>query len=89
MAARRDVKAITAALADVKAGIRVRAGFRTPRYGDFTVTAEAIAGLERGQLTAGSWLLGTAGKPSKHLQSLEIITVDSAAGAPETMEGDS
>lgn len=84
-APRRDIKAITAALEALKAGQRVTAGFRTPRYGDFTVTADAVKGLERGQLTAGSWLLGTSGKPSKHLQSLEIVP-DSPAAATETEE---
>ncbi|MCC3292931.1 hypothetical protein [Arthrobacter sp. zg-Y1110] len=77
-AVRRDVKAITAVLENLKAGERVRAGFRSPRYGEFTITAAAVKGIERGQLTAGSWLLGTAGKPSKHIQSLEVIADDPA-----------
>ena len=78
MAARRDVKALAATLEELKAGTNVRAGFRSPRYGDFIISATVVRGLERTQLTAGSWLLSTAGKPSKHLQSLEIITPDTA-----------
>lgn len=74
MAARRDVKALATTLEDLKVGANVRAGFRSPRYGDFIITATVIRGLERTQLTAGSWLLSTAGKPSKHLQTLEILT---------------
>ncbi|MCC3299382.1 hypothetical protein [Arthrobacter caoxuetaonis] len=79
---RRDIKAITAVLENLTAGQKVTAGFRTPRYGDFTITAEAVKGLERGQLTAGSWLLGTSGKPSKHLQSLAVVT-DAADASTE------
>lgn len=79
MAARRDVKALAATLEELKIGTNVRAGFRSPRYGDFVITAIVVRGLERTQLSAGSWLLSTAGKPSKHLQTLDVLLPEAEA----------
>lgn len=77
MAARRDVKDLTATLETLAVGDRVRAGLRSPRYGDFTVEATVVKGPERGQLMAASWMISAQGKPAKALQEL-VITASAA-----------
>lgn len=77
-AARRNVKELTATLADIKKGARVRAVFLTPRYGHFEVTGTVIkggAGQDREQLIVAGWLLNAKDRPGKHLQELELLAV--------------
>lgn len=76
-AARRDVKALTAAVEPIKKGDRVAATFKAPRYGNFTVEGTVVkaVGPEHRQFNIGSWLLSSEGKPSKFLQSVEILAV--------------
>ena len=67
---KRNLKDVTANLETIKAGDRVSATFRTPRYGEFTIEATVLAGLTFRSLVVGAWILGTAGKPTKNLQSV-------------------
>ena len=72
MAARRDIKALTAGIAGMTAGDRVRAGISHPRYGNFIIEATVVAGGDS-VLTAGSWAISKNGKPSKHLTELIVL----------------
>lgn len=72
MAARRDIKALTAGIAGLTEGDRVRAGISHPRYGDFIIEATVVGGSES-VLTAGSWAISKNGKPSKHLTELVVL----------------
>lgn len=72
MAARRDIKALTAGIAGLNEGDRVRAGISHPRYGDFIIEATVVSGSES-VLTAGSWAIAKNGKPSKHLTELVVL----------------
>lgn len=71
MAARRDVKALTAGIAELNAGDRVRIGVTHPRYGDCAVEATVTAG--ENTLAAGGWNISKGGKPVKHLTELVIL----------------
>lgn len=72
MASRRDIKTLTAVIAETQEGDRIRAGFSTPRYGEFTVEATVVAGPDQ-TLTVGDWPVAKAGKPSKGLQEIVIL----------------
>lgn len=71
MAARRDVKALTAGIAELNAGDRVRIGITHPRYGDCSIEATVTAG--ESTLAGGGWNISKGGKPSKHLTELVIL----------------
>lgn len=71
MAARRDVKALTAAIAELSAGDRVRIGVNHPRYGECAVEATVVEA--DAAFTAGGWSISKGGKPTKHLTELVIL----------------
>jgi hypothetical protein len=73
---RRDTKALTATIAEIKKGDRVSAGFNHPRYGYFTVEGTVIkggTGLDRNQLMVGGWYINLNERAAKYLCELEIL----------------
>ncbi|WP_422759197.1 hypothetical protein [Paenarthrobacter sp. C1] len=73
---RRDTKALTATLEEVKKGDRVSAAFDHPRYGIFTVEGTVIkggAGQDRNQLMVAGWHLNLNARAAKHLHGLTIL----------------
>jgi hypothetical protein len=73
---RRDTKALTATIAELKGGDRVSAGFNHPRYGIFTVEGTVTkggAGLDRNQLMVAGWYINLNERAAKHLHELEIL----------------
>ncbi|QOT19576.1 hypothetical protein [Paenarthrobacter sp. YJN-5] len=73
---RRDTKALTATLEEVKKGDRVSATFDHPRYGIFTVEGTVIkggAGQDRNQLMVAGWHLNLNARAAKHLHRLTIL----------------
>ncbi|WP_427019340.1 hypothetical protein ACQCSX_22550 (plasmid) [Pseudarthrobacter sp. P1] len=75
-ATRRNTKALTATIAELRKDDRVLAAFSTPRYGSFTIEGTVLqggAGQDRNQLIVGGWLINTGERASKHLQELTIL----------------
>lgn len=73
---RRDTKALTATIAEIAKGDRVRASFNHPRYGMFTVEGTVLkggAGLDRNQLSVGGWYINLNERAAKYLQELIIV----------------
>lgn len=73
---RRDTKALTATLEEIKKGDRVSATFNHPRYGIFTVEGTVIkggAGQDRNQLMVAGWHLNLNARAAKHLHVLSIL----------------
>lgn len=73
---RRDTKALTATIAEIGKGDRVRAGFNHPRYGVFTLEGTVTkggAGQDRNQLMVGGWYINLNERAAKHLHELEIL----------------
>lgn len=73
---RRDTKALTATLEEVKKGDRVSATFDHPRYGIFTVEGTVIkggSGQDRNQLMVAGWHLNLNARAAKHLYGLTIL----------------
>ncbi len=73
---RRDTKALTATIAEIKKGDRVSAGFNHPRYGYFTVEGTVVkggTGLDRNQLIVGGWYINLNERAQKHLCELGIL----------------
>lgn len=73
---RRDTKALTATIAEIKKGDRVSAGFNHPRYGWFTVEGTVVkggTGLDRNQLIVGGWYINLNERAAKYLHELTII----------------
>lgn len=73
---RRDTKALTATIAEIKKGDRVSAGFNHPRYGWFTVEGTVVkggTGLDRNQLIVGGWYINLNERAAKYLHELSII----------------
>lgn len=80
---RRDTKALTATIEEIKKGDRVSATFNHPRYGYFTVEGTVIkggTGLDRNQLMVGGWYINLNERAAKYLCGLEILA---AAGKHE------
>jgi hypothetical protein len=75
---RRDTKALTATISELKKGDRVRATFNTPRYGQFTVEGTVLkggAGLDRNQLSVAGWYINLNERATKALHDLSILAV--------------
>ena len=72
MAARRDVKALTSTITELAAGDRVRIGVNHPRYGECTVEATVVE--TDTAFTAGGWGISKAGKPTRHLTELVVLS---------------
>lgn len=73
---RRDTKALTATIAEIKKGDRVSASFNHPRYGAFTIEGTVIkggTGLDRNQLMVAGWYINLNERAAKHLCGLEIL----------------
>lgn len=73
---RRDTKALTATIAELTKGDRVRAGFNHPRYGVFSVEGTVTkggAGLDRGQFMVAGWYINLNERAAKHLHELAIL----------------
>lgn len=73
---RRDTKALTATIEEIKKGDRVSAVLNHPRYGQFTVEGTVLqggAGQDRDQLLVGGWYLNIGARAAKHLQELTIL----------------
>ncbi|ACL42222.1 hypothetical protein Achl_4271 (plasmid) [Pseudarthrobacter chlorophenolicus A6] len=73
---RRDTKALTATIAEIKKGDRVSAGFNHPRYGFFTIEGTVIkggTGLDRNQLMVGGWYINLNERAAKYLHELAIL----------------
>lgn len=73
---RRDTKALTATLEEIKKGDRVSATFNHPRYGIFTIEGTVIkcgAGQDRNQLMVAGWHLNLNARAAKHLHVLTIL----------------
>lgn len=73
---RRDTKALTAMIEEIKKGDRVSATFSHPRYGMFTVEGTVIkggAGQDRNQLMVAGWHLNLNARAAKHLHGLTIL----------------
>lgn len=75
---KRDTKALTATIAELKKGDRVRATFNHPRYGQFDVEGTVLkggAGLDRGQLSVAGWYINLNARAAKALQDLVVLAV--------------
>lgn len=73
---KRDTKALTATIAELQKGDRVRATFNHPRYGQFDVEGTVLkggAGLDRGQLSVAGWYINLNARAAKALQDLVIL----------------
>jgi hypothetical protein len=72
-APRRDIKELTATIADLGVGDLVEGSFATPRYGHFTIEGTVLQGMDRKTLSVGSWHLNSDDKPAKALTALRIL----------------
>lgn len=86
--ARRDVKGMTAILAELRPEDRLAVTFRTPRYGVFTVCGKAVRSVSVNTFMIGSLFIETNGKPDKTVMSLGSGDVAATVNAPETGDGD-
>jgi hypothetical protein len=84
--AKRNVKALTAALADLQPGDAVAATFATERYGVFVVRGEVTASTILGSFALGSHPLDANKKPAQTLRLLRTFhsAEREAAEASET-----
>lgn len=57
-------------IADLAHGDVVTAAFEHPVYGDFTITAAALAAVDSEDLWLGGWLLRAAGAPAARLRGV-------------------
>jgi hypothetical protein len=91
---RRNVKALTDAIATVESGTPISAMFLTKRYGAFTIDGAAFISASVKTLTIGGRSIEQNLKPHKSLQALQQLEPDDGAApgaggtAPVVAHGD-
>jgi hypothetical protein len=88
LAARRDVKGMTALLATLRNGDPLAVTFRTPRYGLFAVHGVAVRSATTNTFMVGSLFNETNGKPDKTVVSISSSNAVITADDPEAEETD-
>ena len=79
---RRNVKALTDAIATLESGTPVSAMFLTKRYGAFTIDGAAFISASVKTLTVGGRSIEQNLKPHKSLQALQPLDPDEAGTEP-------
>jgi hypothetical protein len=83
---KRNVKGLTASLAELKSGELVRAVFSTPRYGVVSVEGRAHFSKTTNSYMLAGRALDANLKPDKSLQLLEVVDMQAAAAADGVAE---
>jgi hypothetical protein len=83
---KRNVKGLTASLAELKSGELVRAVFSTPRYGVVSIEGRAHFSKTTNSYMLAGRALDANLKPDKSLQLLEVVDMQAAAAADGVAE---
>jgi hypothetical protein len=83
---KRNVKGLTASLAELKSGELVRAVFSTPRYGVVSIEGRAHFSKTTNSYMIAGRALDANLKPDKSLQLLEVVDMQAAAAADGVAE---
>jgi hypothetical protein len=83
---KRNVKGLTASIAELKSGELVRAVFSTPRYGVVSIEGRAHFSKTTNSYMIAGRALDANLKPDKSLQLLEVVDMQAAAAADGVAE---